>query len=102
MKKLIVLALFLFAVVVVPRLGHAQNEVITGELISVENDMYTVKTDSEQGFRGARATFYVDSVTTKKEGDLKIGMKIQAEVDPNNGHAFWVKKVDPMVQPSGK
>lgn len=69
---------------------------IKGEVIlisGISNDMYTVKTDNAQGFRGSEETFYVDPKMTKKTGEIKVGTEVEAEVNPN-GTAYWIKAVN--------
>ncbi len=73
-------------------IGLAESDIVTGELVIIAGEMYTIKTESEQGFGSRRSTFHVDPKTTEKSGDLKIGMKVQAEVD-QNGHAYWIKSL---------
>lgn len=66
--------------------------IVKGTVILISHDMYTVKTDGGQGFRGSRETFYVDPKTTKKTGEIKLGSKVEAEVNIN-GTAYWIKAV---------
>ena len=95
MKKVIMMATLLLALASFVGIGLAETEIITGELVDIDiaGEMYTIKTESEQGFRGSRSTFHVDPKTTKKSGDLEIGMKVQAEID-HNGHAHWIKPLE--------
>jgi hypothetical protein len=93
MKRVVTMATLLLVLASFVGIGLAESEIITGELIDITGEMVTVKTESEQGFEGSRSTFHVDPKTTEKSGDLKIGMKVQAEVD-QNGHAYWVKPLE--------
>jgi hypothetical protein len=97
MKRIIIMATLLLMLASFVGIGLAETEIITGELVDIAGEMYTVKTESEQGFRGSRSTFHVDPKSTKKSGDLKIGMKVQAEID-HNGHAQWVKPLEKILK----
>ena len=99
MKKGAILAISLFALTLFSGLALAQGEIITGELVAITGEMYTVKTQSKQGFVGSRSTFHVDPKTTEKSGKLEIGMVVQAELDPN-GFAYWVKQIEPIINPT--
>jgi hypothetical protein len=101
MRQWFLIVPVLFLLVMLPGLGWAQGSVVTGELIDITGELYTVKTKSDQGFDGARATFHVDPQTTEKSGDFKLGEILQAEIDPN-GHAYWVKRKDAVIAPTGK
>ena len=99
MKKGTLLAILLFALALFSGLALAQGEIVIGELVAITGEMYTVKTQSDQGFVGSRSTFHVDPKSTEKSGKLEIGMVVQAEIDPN-GHAAWVKQVEPIINPT--
>jgi hypothetical protein len=78
--------------------------IVKGKVILISglgSDMYTVKTQSNQGFDGSRETFYVDPKTTKKTGEIKVGTIVEAEVNIN-GTANWVRAVDDTTKPQGK
>ena len=57
---------------------------ITGEVLRIEGENYTVKDIS-----GAEVRLHVNN-ETKKEGDIKVGDKIEAKINPD-GHATWIK-----------
>jgi len=58
---------------------------VTGEIIKMEGDNLTVKTED-----GQTKSIHVDPVETKKEGDLTLGARVEADVTPS-GHANWIK-----------
>lgn len=97
MKKglLAIVVLLLFSPFV--GIDHALSETIQGEIIMIVGEMVTIKTDSDQGFRGSRETIHVDPKTTEKKGDIKIGQNVQAEVDVN-AHAYWIKAIEETSQ----
>jgi len=99
MKIRMILTSFFIVLTVFLPLGIAQtSETVTGTLVDITREMYTVKTDSDQGFGGARSTFVVDPKTTETTWELKVGARVQAEVD-QNGHAYTVKVLDNVIQP---
>jgi hypothetical protein len=57
---------------------------ITGEVLKIEGENYTVKDPT-----GAEVRLHVNN-ETNKEGDIKVGDKIQAKINPD-GHATWIK-----------
>jgi hypothetical protein len=103
MKIRVILISFFIVLSTFLPLAMAQDlETVTGTLIDITREMYTVKTDSDQGFRGARSTFVVDPNTTETKGELKVGARVQAEVD-QNGHAYSVKVLDNnVIQPKAQ
>ncbi len=60
---------------------------VNGEVTEIKGDMVTVKTSD-----GAMKSIHVDPSATKKEGMIKVGVQISAEVN-DKGHAEWVKVV---------
>jgi hypothetical protein len=95
MKRGVMMAMLLVVLGVFSGVGEADT-VVKGKVIlisGIRNDMYTVKTDSNQGFGGSRETFYVDPKATKKTGEIKVGTEVEAEINPN-GTAYWIKAVD--------
>ena len=75
--------------------------VVRGKVILISSDMYTIKTQSIQGFEDSRETFYVDPKTTQKTGDIKVGTMVEAEVNIN-GTANWIRAVEDTKRPAGK
>jgi hypothetical protein len=71
----------------------AADSIFRGKVILISNGMYTIKTDSDQGFAGSRETFVVDPKVTKQTGEIKVGTMVEAEVNPN-GMAYWIKAID--------
>ncbi|MBA3965659.1 MAG: hypothetical protein H0X47_07780 [Nitrospirales bacterium] len=69
--------------------GHQNSESITGEILTVEGDLYTVKDST-----GKEVQLHVDE-STQKTGKLKEGDKIEAEVTAE-GHALMLKKAKGM------
>lgn len=99
--RVILISLFFVLTAFLP-FGMAQTtETVTGTLVDITREMYTVKTDSIQGFGGARSTFVVDPKTTETTGELKVGARVEAEVD-QNGHAYTVKVLDNVLQPKAQ
>lgn len=95
MKSGAIIAMLLVVLGVFSGTGRADT-IVKGKVIlisGIRNDMYTVKTDSHQGFRGSRETFYVDPKSTKKTGEIKVGTEVEAEINPN-GTAYWIKALD--------
>ena len=88
MKKGILFATLLFAVFAFVGTGIAGGNKISGDLVNIDGAMYTVKdkTDKEH-------TIHVDPKSTKKTGDLKTGVMVEAEVD-SSGHALWIKVME--------
>ena len=76
----------------------AADTIVRGTVILISSDMYTIKTESGQGFGGSRETFYVDPTLTKKTGEIKVGTIVEAEVGIN-GAANWVKAVEGTKKP---
>lgn len=93
MKKWLVTAAVLLLFSPFVGVDHALSETIQGEIVMIVGEMVTIKTDSDQGFRGSRETIHVDPKTTEKTGDIKVGKNVQAEVDVN-AHAHWIKTIE--------
>ena len=96
MKNMVMGVLFLAGMLV--SVGLAEATIIQGEIILITGEMYTIKTESDQGFKGSKATIHIDPKTTEKSGDLKVGVMVQADVDVN-GHAAWIKQMEEKAQP---
>jgi hypothetical protein len=95
MKKGLMITMLFIGVMSVSGVGLA-DMVIKGKVIlisGINSDMYTVKTESNQGFGGSEETFYVDPKMTQKTGEIKVGTEVEAEVNPN-GTAYWIKAVN--------
>ena len=60
---------------------------VSGEVTKVEGEMVTVKTAD-----GTSKSVHIDPKTTKKEGDIKVGAKVSADV-ASSGHANWIKEM---------
>jgi hypothetical protein len=60
---------------------------VTGEVTKVDGEMVTIKMDD-----GSSKSVHVDPKGTKKEGDIKVGAKVTADV-ASSGHANWIKEV---------
>ena len=84
MKKGILFATMLFAVIAFVGTGFAGGNKICGTLVKIDGAMYTIK-DKEK----KEHTIHVDPKTTKKTGHLEIGAMVDAEVD-SSGHAHWI------------
>jgi len=61
---------------------------VMGEVTKVEGEMVTIKMAD-----GASKTVHVDPKGTKKEGDIKPGAHVEADVT-SSGHANWIKAMD--------
>jgi len=95
MKRGVMIAMSFVAFLSFSGVGLA-DMVIKGKVIlisGISSDMYTVKTESSQGFGGSEETFYVDPKMTQKTGEIKVGTEVEAEVNPN-GTAYWIKAVN--------
>lgn len=58
---------------------------IKGEVTKIEGDMVTVKDAA-----GKDHMLHVDKTSTKKEGDIKVGARVEADAD-DSGHAKSIK-----------
>lgn len=68
---------------------------VSGEVTKVEGDMVTVKTAD-----GGSKSVHVDPKATKKEGDIKVGAHVTADVT-SGGHANWIKEMKDMKDMKG-
>jgi hypothetical protein len=59
---------------------------VSGEVTKVDGEMVTIKTAD-----GSSKSVHVDPKGTKKEGDIKVGAKVTADV-ASSGHANWIKE----------
>jgi hypothetical protein len=94
MKRGVMIAVLFAAFVSLSGVGLA-DMTVKGKVIlisGISSDMYTVKTENNQGFGGSEETFYVDPKMTQKTGEIKVGTEVEAEVNPN-GTAYWIKAV---------
>ncbi|HUK57076.1 MAG TPA: hypothetical protein VLY20_10505 [Nitrospiria bacterium] len=95
MKKGVMVAMLFMLLTSFAGVGMA-DMLVKGTVIlisGISSDMYTVKTENDQGFGGSRETFYVDPKMTKKTGEIKVGTEVEAEVNAN-GTAYWIKAVE--------
>jgi hypothetical protein len=86
MKKLILAAIavsFIWAGTALA--GEMGN--VSGEVTKVEGEMVTVKMAD-----GSTKAVHVDPKGTKKEGDIKVGAHVSADVT-SSGHANWIKEM---------
>ena len=60
---------------------------VSGEVTKVDGEMVTIKTAD-----GSSKSVHIDPKGTKKEGDIKVGAKVSADV-ASSGHANWIKEV---------
>lgn len=60
---------------------------VAGEITKVDGEMVTIKVAD-----GSSKSVHVDPKGTKKEGDIKVGVHVTADVTPGN-HANWIKEV---------
>jgi len=58
---------------------------VSGEVTKVDGEMVTIKMAD-----GSSKAVHVDPKGTKKEGDIKVGAKVSADVS-SSGHANWIK-----------
>ena len=100
MKRGVMFSALLMVLVSFSSAGAA-DKVIRGKVILIGSDMYTIKTESAQGFESSRETFYIDSKRTIKTGDIKVGSVVEAEVNLN-GTATWVKVIEESAKATGK
>lgn len=99
-----VMTVALFMVLAVFSGVGVADTIIKGRVIMISgigNDSYTIKTESEQGFESSRETVYVDPKSTKKTGEIKVGTRVEAEVNIN-GTANWIKAIDDTNKPAIK
>ena len=60
---------------------------VSGEVTKVDGEMVTIKMAD-----GSSKSVHVDPKGTKKEGDVKVGAKVTADVT-SSGHANWIKEM---------
>ncbi len=60
---------------------------VSGELTKMEGDMVTIKMAD-----GSMKSVHIDPATTKKEGEIKVGAHVSADVT-SGGHANWIKEM---------
>lgn len=100
MKIGVMIATLLMVLVSFSGVGAADT-IVRGTVILISSDMYTIKTESGQGFEGSRETFFVDPKMTQKTGEIKVGTMVEAGVNIN-GTANWVKAVDVTNKAAGQ
>jgi hypothetical protein len=66
--------------------GLSWASIVTGKVVKIEGDIYVVKDDVD----GKERKIHTDQTTTK-EGEIKAGSKVQADVDDKSGHAKSIK-----------
>lgn len=88
MKKILGWVGCLFLVVAFSGVGFAGSEMgakkegnVSGEIVKIDKEMVTVKDSA-----GKEHTIHIDSKSTKKTGELKVGAKVMADVN-DMGHA---------------
>lgn len=89
MKRFIMVVLAVSLVWVGSALAGAAGNV-SGEVTKVEGDMVTIKAAD-----GTTKSVHVDPKGTKKEGEIKAGAQVTADVT-SGGHANWIKEVKDM------
>ena len=89
MKRFVMMVLAVSLVWVGSALADAAGNV-SGEVTKVEGEMVTIKQAD-----GTAKTVHVDPKGTKKEGEIKVGAKVTADVTSSN-HANWIKEVKDM------
>jgi ribosomal protein S1 len=60
---------------------------VSGEVTKVDGDMVTIKMSD-----GSSKAVHVDPAGTKKEGEIKVGAHVTADVT-SGGHANWIKEM---------
>ena len=58
---------------------------VSGEITKVDGDMVTIKMED-----GGMKSVHVDPKGTEKEGEIKVGAHVTADVT-SGGHANWIK-----------
>jgi hypothetical protein len=91
MKKLAgvfaLIAVFTFALMTYTNIAVAADaaaKTVKGEVQKIEGENYTVKDEA-----GKEVKLHVNA-STKKDGDIKIGSKVEAQADAS-GHALSIK-----------
>ncbi len=86
MKRLILAAIAVSFILAGTALAGEMGNV-SGEVTKVDGEMVTIKMAD-----GSSKSVHVDPKGTKKEGDIKVGAKVSADV-ASSGHANWIKEV---------
>lgn len=89
MKRFVLMVLAVSLIWVGSALAAAAGNV-SGEVTKVEGEMVTIKAAD-----GTTKTVHVDPKGTKKEGEIKVGAQVTADVTSSN-HANWIKEVKDM------
>lgn len=58
---------------------------LSGKVTKIDGEMWTVEMAD-----GKTKSIHIDPATTKKEGELKVGAMVTADVT-SGGHANWIK-----------
>ena len=97
MKKILGLIGCLFLVVAFVGIGLAGSEMgakmdgnLSGEIVKISGEMVDVKDTT-----GKVHSIHIDPKTTKKTGELKVGIKVVADVN-DMGHANSITVEQPM------
>ena len=64
---------------------------VSGEITNIDGEMWTIEMED-----GKTTKVHIDAKSTKKEGDLKVGTLVTADVT-SGGHANWIKVVEEEV-----
>jgi ribosomal protein S1 len=86
MKKFVLAAVAVSMIWVGTALAGAAGNV-SGEVTKVDGDMVTIKMAD-----GSTKSVHVDPAGTKKEGEIKVGAHVTADVT-SGGHANWIKEM---------
>lgn len=89
MKRFILMVLALSLVWVGSALAGAVGNV-SGEVTKVDGEMITIKAAD-----GTTKAVHIDPTGTKKEGEIKVGAHVTADVT-SGGHANWIKAMKDM------
>lgn len=89
MKRFVMMVLAVSLVWVGSALAGAAGNV-SGEVTKVEGEMVTIKAAD-----GTTKSVHIDPRGTKKEGEIKVGAQVTADVT-SGGHANWIKEVKDM------
>ncbi len=90
MKKLIMMVVAVSLIWVGAALAGADAGNVAGEVTKVEGEMVTIKAAD-----GTTKSVHIVPKGTKKEGEIKVGAKVTADVT-SGGHANWIKEVKDM------
>ena len=83
-RTILALSAFLFAAWFGIALAATEGNV-QGKVTKIQGEMWTIEMSD-----GKTKTVHVDPSATKKEGDLKVGVMVSADVT-SGGHANWIK-----------